>query len=1043
MVDDTVVDPSPERPMHLRSALALVLLLPLATRRSSPVPRSAEAAPSFAEPAVSPDGREIAFASGGDIWVVPSSGGEARALVSAPSTESRPVWSPDGSRLAFNSTRTGDGDIYVLTLRTGALARLTFADGQDQLDAWSRDGRWIYFTTWVHDLGGGMQDILRVSADGGTPMEVSGDRYMNEYFSAPSPDGHTVAFTGRGSGDWARRGHSHRDESELWLVGTAGAPTYERITVGGAKEQWPMWSADGATIYYVSDRDGAENVWARPRTGRARSLTHFRDGRVLWPSISALGRTIAFERDFAIWTLDTGTGDARPIAITLPQRPESPTVTHLQLDDQMRELALSPDGSRVAFVAHDEVFIASARDSGKAINVSRSPASENQVTWSPDGRRLAYRSDRRGHAAIVVYDVTSAHETQLTAGDAYDQSPRFSPRGDEIAFIRDGRELRAVQLDTRRERLVATGYFSPYVQRPFRYVQLLTWSPDGRWIAFVPPNGPNARNPHVVSATGGVPRALSVLHNFGTSTISWSPDGRFILSDVQMGGDTRRVARIELRRTGDDLSFDRLRQRTSFLPVSVDAAYQTVSPDGKWALVTGQPNLYLVPLEETSSSGATQLTSTGGPKAYAQFAPDGTEVFFLEQGRIRVVRVATREVRSLPVAAELDVEVAQEKLELFNQAWSYIDAVFPDSLHHASGWVAVRARFAPRIAAARASDDAMRLIRLMFGELNASHLAIGSSDGGGPHIGLLGLDFDRAEYERDGRLRVLRVLLSGPADLSSGIHRGDYLLAVDSQMVNSRTNLDSALAGKIGKGVVLRVSTTAGGDAPRDVTVRAISIYAEQTLRLRDWIEDRRALVTKLSGGRLGYVFLRNMTDESMAKLDLDLDEDNRAREGIIVDIRNNFGGVTSGTLVDIISRRDYLTARQRGRPIMSGRATLNDEQMLGLPTVLLTNRQSISDAENFTEGYRALRLGSVVGEPTAGWNIQYGLARLIDGSIMMLPETMPFGVDGVPLEMHPRPVDVFVEQPVGERYSGTDVQLSAAVRTLLQRLGNPRQASR
>jgi len=143
MVDDTVVDPSPERPMHLRSAFALVLLLPLATRPSSPVPRSAEAAPSFAEPAVSPDGREIAFASGGDIWVVPSSGGEARALVSAPSTESRPVWSPDGSRLAFISTRTGDGDIYVLTLRTGALARLTFADGQDQLDAWSRDGRWI------------------------------------------------------------------------------------------------------------------------------------------------------------------------------------------------------------------------------------------------------------------------------------------------------------------------------------------------------------------------------------------------------------------------------------------------------------------------------------------------------------------------------------------------------------------------------------------------------------------------------------------------------------------------------------------------------------------------------------------------------------------------------------------------------------------------------------------------------------------------------------------------------------------------------------
>ncbi|HKP14800.1 MAG TPA: DPP IV N-terminal domain-containing protein, partial [Gemmatimonadaceae bacterium] len=653
--------------MRLRSAFALVLSLPLATRSSSPFPPSAEVEPPFAEPAISPDGREIAFASGGDIWLVPAAGGEARALVSAPSTESRPVWSPDGNRLAFISTRTGDGDIYVLTLRTGELARLTFADGLDQLSAWSRDGRWIYFTTWIHDLGAGMQDILRVSAEGGTPMEVSADRYMNEYFPAPSPDGRTVAFTGRGSGDWTRRGHSHRDESELWLVRAEGSPSYERITEGAAKEQWPMWSADGATIYYVSDRGGSENVWARSTTGRGRSLTHFSDGRVLWPSISAAGRTIAFERDFAIWTLGTETGQARRVAITLPRRPPSPTITHLDVGAQMRELALSPDGSQVAFVAHDEVFIAPAREGGQALNVSRSPSSETQVTWSPDGRRLACRSNRGGRAGIVVYDIASGRETQLTTGTGYDQSPRFSPKGDEIAFVRNGRELRAVHLGTRTERLVANGYFGPDVQRPFRYEQLLAWSPDGRWIAFVPRGGPNARNPHVVSAAGGVPRALSVLHNFGTSTLTWSPDGRVILFDVQMDGSKRRVARIDLRQTGDELSFDDLRQRTSFVPVSVDAAYQTISPDGKWALVTGNtggpPNLYLVPLDETSESGTTQLTSNGAPKGYAQFSPDGSQVFFLEQGKIRVVQVANHEVRPLPVVAELDVDFALEKLE--------------------------------------------------------------------------------------------------------------------------------------------------------------------------------------------------------------------------------------------------------------------------------------------------------------------------------------------------------------------------------------------
>src|SRR5687768_11367873 len=102
--------------------------------------------PSFAEPAISPDRSEIVLVSGGDIWTVPSSGGEARLLVSHEATESRPLYSPDGGRLAFISDRTGGGDIYVLTMATGAVKQITFDDGLDRLDGWSRDGKWIYFS---------------------------------------------------------------------------------------------------------------------------------------------------------------------------------------------------------------------------------------------------------------------------------------------------------------------------------------------------------------------------------------------------------------------------------------------------------------------------------------------------------------------------------------------------------------------------------------------------------------------------------------------------------------------------------------------------------------------------------------------------------------------------------------------------------------------------------------------------------------------------------------------------------------------------------
>src|SRR5215510_4099141 len=188
----------------------------------------------FTEPSLSPDGSEIAFVSGGDIWTVAAGGGEAHLLVSHPATESRPLYSPDGRKLALGSTRTGNGDIYILTIDTGELKRLTFDDSNDQLDAWSDDGRWIYFSSGSRDNGG--TDVFRVSADGGTPMQVSADQYTFEYFSAPKRDGSGIAFTGHGFGgsQWWRKGHSHIDESEIWLMRFGSQPSYEQLSEGGA-----------------------------------------------------------------------------------------------------------------------------------------------------------------------------------------------------------------------------------------------------------------------------------------------------------------------------------------------------------------------------------------------------------------------------------------------------------------------------------------------------------------------------------------------------------------------------------------------------------------------------------------------------------------------------------------------------------------------------------------------------------------------------------------------------------------------------------------
>jgi Tol biopolymer transport system component len=333
---------------QLRRAATLILIVLFCAAGQSQ-PRAPQSQPAFAEPSLSPDGSELAFVSGGDIWTAPAAGGDAHLIVSHAATESRPLYSPDGGKLAFGSTRTGNGDIYILTIDNGELKRLTFDDANDQLDGWSSDGRWIYFSSSSRDNGG--TDVYRVSSDGGTPMQVSANLYTFEYFGAPKRDGSAVAFAGHGFGSsqWWRKGHSHIDESEIWLMKFGAQPTYEQLSEGGAKEVWPMWSKDDRTVYYMSDRSGAQNIWAKEIGGRTRQVSQFKDGRVLWPSIGHDGRTIVFERNFQVWKLDVASGRASAVNINRRGASAGPAVEHLRLSDQISEMALAPDGKKSRF----------------------------------------------------------------------------------------------------------------------------------------------------------------------------------------------------------------------------------------------------------------------------------------------------------------------------------------------------------------------------------------------------------------------------------------------------------------------------------------------------------------------------------------------------------------------------------------------------------------------------------------------------------------------------------------------------------------------
>jgi C-terminal processing protease CtpA/Prc len=178
------------------------------------------------------------------------------------------------------------------------------------------------------------------------------------------------------------------------------------------------------------------------------------------------------------------------------------------------------------------------------------------------------------------------------------------------------------------------------------------------------------------------------------------------------------------------------------------------------------------------------------------------------------------------------------------------------------------------------------------------------------------------------------------------------------------------------------------------------------------------------------------MSAGALAQLYLDLDTENMGREGVVVDVRNNDGGFVNVYAIDVLSRRSYLTMATRSQPTPQPARSALGQRALELPTVLVTNQHSLSDAEDFTEGYRAERLGKVVGEPTAGWIIFTWGTTLLDGSSLRLPaSTIRAASDGKVMEMNPRPVDVAVTRPIGESYTGRDVQLDTAVRELLNQL--------
>ncbi len=527
---------------------------------------------------------------------------------------------------------------------------------------------------------------------------------------------------------WWRHGHSHIDETEIWVKPVAESGRYTRIVREDAKQGWPMWAANGQSIFYTSDRSGSENIYRQPLDEKAapKQLTSFRDGRLLWPAISYDGREIVFERNFTVWKLETDSGRAAQVPIELRGAPATPEVTHRQFTE-FSGMALSPDGKKVALLAHGEVFAGSATEPGETQRLTTTPAPERAIRWSPDSNRVLYLSRRNRYDQVFEYDLVKSSERQLTNTSDDDSAAEYSPNGKLIAFVRGEKELHTLNLETRKDECLAKGVF----QFP-----VIAWSPDGKFIAYTEEGAKSFRNVHIVGADGTRAQPVSFLANGQTASgIAWSPDGSYLLFDTAQRSEPSQMARVdlvphipayredqfrELFRTqqspdqmpatqpgvppskpsevpltpenpagpstlGDKpakkpaevkVVFEGIRQRLTFVPLGFDCGKPIISPDGKnlvfLAQTGNQQNIYSYSLDELSTTPRSvhQLTSTATPKSDVQFTADSKQIFYLDAGHVNSMSLEAHTPKPLAVTASLDVDFDLEKMVTFDEGWS-------------------------------------------------------------------------------------------------------------------------------------------------------------------------------------------------------------------------------------------------------------------------------------------------------------------------------------------------------------------------------------
>jgi Tol biopolymer transport system component len=474
------------------AALGAALLLVLAPLSAA---RAASPALWLRYPAIAPDGKTVAFEYRGNLWKVAATGGVATPLTVGDSHNSAPVWSSDGSRIAFASDRNGNFDVYVMPAEGGEAVRLTFHSADETPTSFTPDGKAVLFSAIILGAAANAQcpssrqpELYRVGLDGGQPEQVLTTPAL---YAAYDRAGKRLAYSDQRGFEMEWRKHDHSAFARaVWLYDVA-ANRHTRLTEFGNDNRQPVWGPDQRSLYFLSERSGSFNAWLMTLADPAHpvQVTTHQGPPVRFLSVSSAG-DLCYAYDGELWVRPAGSAESRKLTVTVAADRRERTVAPVDVGSQVSEFETSPDGSEIAFIARGEVFVAST-EHGTTRRITNTPEQERSVSFSPDGRSLIYASERGGSWKLYRTDLTdkdepnffnasALKETPVLESDKETFQPHFSPDGSEVAYLEERTTLKVLNLKTGRSRVILPGDMN------YSYSdgdQSYEWSPDGRWFA--------------------------------------------------------------------------------------------------------------------------------------------------------------------------------------------------------------------------------------------------------------------------------------------------------------------------------------------------------------------------------------------------------------------------------------------------------------------------------------------------------------------------------------------------------------------------------